>query len=115
MCSGSSARCGRSRAWRMPRLSSAVVLLERLDLFDLAERVAQLVDALEQATPGEGVDLEAVAAVHGLLLQVDRHLAARIGRYRVHDLENLIFVKHHRQEAVLQRIAGKDVAEARRD
>src|SRR5688572_11963565 len=62
----------------IPGLLRFAPLFERADLVGVAQRQADLVQAVQQAVLAEGVDLEAhhLAAVyrgHRLLLEVDHH------------------------------------------
>src|SRR6266702_2557781 len=57
---------------------AAIAVLEGDDLVDLGEREGHFIDAVQQAVPGERVDLERVARAvgqgNGLARQVDLHL-----------------------------------------
>ena len=84
------------------------------------EEVPELVDPVDEALLGEGVDLEArrrrAVERHGLRRQVDRRCARSRRRARASTRRAWnAGVDRDRQEAVLERVLLEDVGERRRD
>ena len=77
-----------------------------------------LVEPLEEALAGEGVDVEAILdslAAHHLTLQVDHDLRRRVFRDQVDQVPHLRVGQRHRQQPGLVAVGPEDVGEARRD
>src|SRR5689334_3353653 len=94
--------------------------LERADLVRVAQREADLVEAVEQAVLAERIDVEAEAlgAVErgdALPLEVDAQPEPGEGRRIVEQLVDFGVGQGDRQEAVFQRIVLENLAERRRD
>src|SRR5262249_35630125 len=90
--------------------------LEGADLFRVAQRQADLVQAVQQAMLAEGIDVESelLRAVDGrdqLLFQVDRQFETGKGRSVVKQPVDLALAQRDRQEAVLQRVVLEDLPE----
>src|SRR5687767_7170878 len=88
--------------------------LEGADLVRVAQRKADLVQAVQQAVFPERIDLEAEAllAVGGrdrLALQVDDEPKAGERRGVMKQRVHLVLAQHHRQQAVLEAVGEEDV------
>src|SRR5688572_7380964 len=94
--------------------------LERTDLVRVAQREADLVETVQEAMLAELVDVEAerlcaVRGGHGLPVEIDPQLKTGERGGVVEELVDLVLAKHYRQQAVLEAVGEKDVAERRRD
>src|SRR5262249_13724116 len=94
--------------------------LEGADLVGVAQREADLVQAVQDAMLAERIDLEAealrtVGGRDGLLFQINNQLKTGERRCLVEQLVDLGFAQRDRQEAVLERVVLEDLAERRRD
>src|SRR5271165_5473657 len=96
-----------------------MALLETSDRVAIFERMRNLVLALEQTLFAQRLDIEMVALAigtdDGLAGQVDGQRCAALREQLPHQGLDGGRRQAHRQEAVLQRIAEKDIAEIRRD
>src|SRR5262245_6257614 len=95
-------------------------VLEGADLVRLAQREADLVEAVQQAVLAERVDVEAealrvVGRRDGLAFQVDYQPEAGKRGGLVEQAIDLVLAQHHRQEAVLEAVGEENVGEGRRD
>src|SRR6476659_112331 len=104
----------------VPRVLRLSLLLEGADLVRVAQREADLVEAVQQAVPAERVDVEAEGLRarerrDALPLEVDAQLEAGEGGGVVEQLVDLRLGQGDRQEAVLQRVVEEDIAERGRD
>src|SRR6476661_2300528 len=97
----------------------SLTILERLDLCPEAERVLDLVDAVEKHVSAHPVDVEMVSVAVGreerLFLEVDDDAGAWPFLDRREELARHLLWKDHRQEAVLEAIAVENVTEASGD
>src|SRR5689334_11929909 len=94
--------------------------LEGADLVRVAQRQADLVQAVQDAVLAERIDVEAealraIGGRHRLRFQIDDQLEAGKRCRFVEQLVDLGFAQRDRQEAVLERVVGEDLAEGRRD
>src|SRR5437870_12523872 len=94
--------------------------LEGADLVRVAQREADLVQAVQQAVPAERIDLEAhhkglIGRGDGLLLQVDDQANTRKGVALVEQAVDLGLAQDHGQEAVLAAGVVEDVGERVRE
>src|SRR5690606_28332530 len=109
----------RLRALEQPGIGGAVAGLEGQDGVLLLQGQADVVQAVEQAVPAEGVHLEAVlhAVRTGdrLRFQVHGQGVALAGLALAEQLVHHIGRQHHRQQAVLEAVVVEDVGKARRD
>src|SRR5258706_3825150 len=88
--------------------------LEGADLVRVAQRQADLVEAVQQAVLAELVDLEtellrAVGGGDALRFQVDDQAESRKRRV-VEEIVDLVLAQHHGQQAVLEAVDEEDVA-----
>src|SRR5687768_14044923 len=122
MISGPMPSPGRTATFisEVPGVLGFAARLEGGDFFRVAQRQADLVEAVEQAVLAKTGDLEmerlrAIGRGHGLRLQV--HHQAKAGKRRafVEQAIDLGGRQHHRQEAVLERVVEENVGERRRD
>src|SRR5439155_24655066 len=93
-----------------PGLSLAALMA--LDLRKVVEQEAELVDSIEQAAAGEAIDRERCGryAARGQLLglEIDGDLERRVGRERADQRLVDGGRHHHRDQAVLERVAAED-------
>src|SRR5262245_25019161 len=104
----------------VPGVLGLAPVLEGADLVRVAQAEADLVETVQQAVLAERIDVEAkalrpVRRLYRLGVEIDGELEPREGSGVVEQLVDLRLRQHHRQETVLQRVAGEDVAEGRRD
>src|SRR5690606_17891649 len=91
--------------------------LEGLDLLVEPEEVSELIDALEEAALGEGIDLEghlrSVGPGDRLIGEVDLHPGGAIGLDVAHELRVDRALELDREQAALERVVLEDVGKAR--
>jgi hypothetical protein len=105
-------------ARRRPWAPYFVIRFECADALAIIPGQCKIVPAVKQAHAPNGVDREFVgpiAAQDGLFFQIDRD--RELGRLRqgLHDLRSVLIGDDRRKQSILHGIAGKDVAERRRD
>src|SRR5688572_16876296 len=84
-------------------------VFEHTDLVGVAQREADLVEAVQQAVLAEGVDVEAealgvVGRGHSLFFQIDDQSETGKRGALMEQAVDLVLAQHHRQEAVLEAV-----------
>src|SRR5437762_9403562 len=90
--------------------------LELADLARVAQREADLVEAVQQAVLAERIDVERhaerlVGARHGLARQIDDQAKAGERVALVEQAIDLAFRQHDRQETILERVGEENIGE----
>src|SRR5579859_5362586 len=97
-----------------PRPSQAIRGAISRYLRSIAFSQVDIVPAIEELVAADRIDREAIGAVAAndrLLLQIDSHVAPRIGSDRGRKLRGVMFRHHRGKQSVLDGILRKDVAE----
>src|SRR5262249_1100814 len=106
------------RARRHPGPADAVVRLERRDSIAKARGERDVVPTVEQPQAADRIDrkgVEAIAAQDRLPLEIDGHRKLRPRQQGRRQLGCLLLGDGRSQQPVLHGVAGKNVAERRRD
>src|SRR5205823_12844832 len=122
MISGPMPSPGRTASFilEVPGMLRFAPRLELADLVRVAQREADLVEAVQQAMLAERIDLEAhaerlVGARHRLPLEIDHQPEAGKSVALVEQAIDLRLRKDDREEAILERVGEEDVGERGRD
>src|SRR6478672_9719879 len=96
-----------------------MMCLVRINRRRVLKGEADVVESFQKAVAGEFIDgeqgLESGAVVNSASFQINSKSVVLNLRRPAGDFGSLIFSQHHRQDAILYAIVGKDVGERRRD
>src|SRR5262249_54559138 len=104
--------------WCSPRRPCAIGRLERGDLVRVALGQRDVIPSVEQAGAADRIDGKAegfAAALDRLLLEIDGQAPGRLLAEEANERGRLILGDDRGQQAILRRVASKDVAEGWRN
>src|SRR5262249_35547232 len=104
--------------WRSPGPPCAIGRLERSDLVRVALGQRDVIPTVEQAGAADRIDGKAedfIAALDRLLLEIHSQAPGRLLAEEANERGRLIVGDDRGQQAILRRVASKDVAEGWRD